>query len=82
MNREEFLKYIRKSDVVSSLTDLGIKKKFKNFRFICSKCGSFEVLVETEFNYNQGSELTGIWGQEVKLLLKCKDCGNAESIVE
>ena len=55
--------------------------RLKSFRTYCKKCGSDNVIILTNFSYSRGSEYTGIYGEEVILLFKCKDCGSAERIV-
>jgi ribosomal protein S27E len=52
------------------------------FEFKCKKCQSINVKIRTSFNYSTGSEYTGIYGEEVTILIKCIDCGNAYSIIE
>ena len=52
------------------------------FEIKCLKCNSTNVGIETSFDYNMGSEYTGIYGEKTKVVIKCKDCGNAFSFEE
>lgn len=52
----------------------------KSFIIICQKCDSQDVIINTDFDYSQGSEYTGVYGEEVTVLFKCKSCGNAWGI--
>lgn len=81
MNKDEFNEYIKKNDDnITTVKDIFKNKEFKNFKVFCKKCGSGKIIISTNFAYMEGSEYTGIYGENVDLLIKCKDCGNAEEL--
>ena len=81
MNKEEFNEYVMKSDDNITLAkDLFGNHEFKNFKCFCKKCGSGKVEISGDFNYSMGSKYTGVYGENVDLLLKCLECGNAEEV--
>jgi len=80
MTLEEFREFVKKTDA-NITTVLGKKLDSKNFLICCKKCGSHQVEVQNDYRNSCGSAYTGVWGEETILLLKCKECGNAEEFV-
>ena len=82
MDLKQFRKYVMKEDDnITFIKDIQEKKAFKNFKIFCKKCGSGEIeLSNAGIHYSQGSEYTGIYGENVDLLIKCKGCGCAEEV--
>ena len=54
----------------------------KTFTITCDKCNSSNVIIEMNYDFEEGSEYTGIYNEEVGALLKCKSCGNAFAIIK
>lgn len=82
MTKEDFKKYVMKNTDNFTTLENYQHNRLENFKTFCKKCGSDNIIIETSFDYSMGSEYTGIYGEEVKLVFKCKDCGNAEEIVD
>ena len=82
MNIKDFRKYVMKEDDnITKAKDLFETKSFKSFKTFCKKCGSGKVEISNAgIHYSEGSEYTGIYGENVDLLIKCIECGNAEEV--
>ena len=81
MNKEEFKKYCLEHDDNFTTFENYKNNKLQCFKTFCKKCGGDKIIITSSFNYSQGSEYTGIYGETVTLVYKCKECGNAEEIV-
>lgn len=82
MNIGEFKKMVMKQDDnITTKKTIMDKNGFKNFIVCCKKCGSPKTeIYSAGFHYSEGSEYTGIYGENMDLVFKCLECGNAEEI--